>query len=91
LGQKLAQFPNFRIFLAHEQFRNTLLRGKSSLKFLQGAVVGLGHAGTPVREPKFPVEVRVTFGIHDFAVWRAQLPDALRFICGEMRLPPEKQ
>lgn len=40
-----------------------------------------------MREHKFPVEMRVTAGIHDFAVWRAELPDALRFICGEMRLP----
>jgi enterochelin esterase-like enzyme len=40
-----------------------------------------------MREHKFPVAMRVTAGIHDFAVWRAELPDALRFICGEMRLP----
>jgi enterochelin esterase-like enzyme len=40
-----------------------------------------------MREHKFPVEMRVTSGIHDFAVWRAELPEALRFICGEMRLP----
>jgi enterochelin esterase-like enzyme len=40
-----------------------------------------------MREHKFPVAMRVTSGIHDFAVWRAELPDALRFICGEMRLP----
>ena len=47
-----------------------------------------------MREHKFPVEMRVTSGIHDFAVWRAELPDALRFVCGELRLPerlpPEK-
>jgi len=40
-----------------------------------------------MREHKFPVAMRVSSGIHDFAVWRAELPDALRFICGEMRLP----
>jgi enterochelin esterase-like enzyme len=40
-----------------------------------------------MREHKFSVAMRVTSGIHDFAVWRAELPDALRFICGEMRLP----
>jgi enterochelin esterase-like enzyme len=40
-----------------------------------------------MREHKFPVAMRVTSGIHDFAVWRAELPDALRFICGELRLP----
>jgi enterochelin esterase-like enzyme len=40
-----------------------------------------------MREHKFPVAMRVTAGIHDFAVWRAELPDALRFICGEMRRP----
>ena len=40
-----------------------------------------------MREHKFPVAMRVTGGIHDFAVWRAELPDALRFICGEMRSP----
>jgi enterochelin esterase-like enzyme len=40
-----------------------------------------------MREHKFAVAMRVTAGIHDFAVWRAELPDALRFICGEMRRP----
>ena len=40
-----------------------------------------------MREHKFPVAMRVTAGIHDFAVWRAELPDALRFICGELRRP----
>jgi enterochelin esterase-like enzyme len=47
-----------------------------------------------MREHKFPVAMRVSAGIHDFAVWRAELPDALRFICGEMRqpelMPPSK-
>ena len=42
-----------------------------------------------MREHKFPVAMRVTAGIHDFAVWRAELPDALRFICGEMRSPEQ--
>jgi enterochelin esterase-like enzyme len=42
-----------------------------------------------MREHKFPVAMRVTAGIHDFAVWRAELPDALRFICGEMRRPEQ--
>ncbi|HEY0791248.1 MAG TPA: alpha/beta hydrolase family protein [Chthoniobacterales bacterium] len=40
-----------------------------------------------MRERKFPVAMRVTAGIHDFNVWRAELPDALRFICGELRRP----
>jgi S-formylglutathione hydrolase FrmB len=40
-----------------------------------------------MREHKSPVTMRVAAGIHDFAVWRAELPDALRFICGELRRP----
>jgi len=40
-----------------------------------------------MREHKFPVAMRVTAGVHDFAVWRAELPDALHFICSEMRRP----
>jgi len=40
-----------------------------------------------MREHKFPVAMRVTAGVHDFAVWRADLPDALHFICNEMRRP----
>jgi hypothetical protein len=40
-----------------------------------------------MREHKFPVAMRVSAGILDFAGWRAELPDAWRFICGEMRQP----
>jgi enterochelin esterase-like enzyme len=47
----------------------------------------IGPVYKMMREHKFPVAMRVTAGIHDFAVWRAELPDALRFICGEMRRP----
>jgi enterochelin esterase-like enzyme len=54
----------------------------------------IGPVYKMMREHKFPVAMRVSAGIHDFAVWRAELPDALRFICGEMRVPemmtPEK-
>jgi enterochelin esterase-like enzyme len=47
----------------------------------------IGPVYKMMREHKFPVAMRVTAGVHDFAVWRAELPDALRFICGEMRAP----
>ena len=47
----------------------------------------IGPVYKMMREHKFPVAMRVTAGIHDFAVWRAELPEALRFICGEMCRP----
>ena len=47
----------------------------------------IGPVYKMMREHKFPVAMRATAGIHDFAVWRAELPDALRFVCGEMRRP----
>jgi enterochelin esterase-like enzyme len=47
----------------------------------------IGPVYKMMREQKFPVAMRVSAGIHDFAVWRAELPDALRFICGELRRP----
>ena len=47
----------------------------------------IGPVYKMMREHKFTVAMRITAGIHDFAVWRAELPDALHFICGEMRQP----
>lgn len=47
----------------------------------------IGPVYKTMREHKFPVAMRITGGVHDFAVWRAELPEALRFICGELRRP----
>ena len=44
-----------------------------------------------MRERKYPVAMRVTGGIHDFNVWRSEVPDALRFVCGELRRPESSQ
>lgn len=40
-----------------------------------------------MRDHKFPVEMRVTSGTHEWSVWRNELPEALTFVLGDIRRP----